>query len=207
MQAVKDLVIHFYTDSFRGSLTQAKSLTEAIRRRCNVKDLALSQETHCAVASTLLQSILLRGEERVRTVSEHSHKSLGVNSNTTVYCEKWGPNYIRGFADKLESNEIVEKSNFMIGKTLYGANDEYKSIHTLNQPNLGLTEKDMQIFFDISEQIPSKVYINSAGWNNENYENTGLGLLIQLLPGTEKKYLDEVYEGVMSATAFKQIHE
>ena len=207
MKAVKDLVIHFYTDSFRGSITQAKSVTEAIRRRCDVKDLVLSQEIHCSVASTLLQSILLRGEERVRTISEHSHESYRIFYNSTVYCEKWGPNYIRGFADKHEVNEIGGKSSFMIGKTLYGATEEYKSIHTIDQPILGLTEKDLQIFFDISEQIPSRLYINSAGWNNENYENTGLGLLLQLLPGVEKKHLDEVYLGLRSTAAFKQLHK
>ena len=161
--AAKDLVIQFYTNTFRGSITQAKSITETIRKRSNIEDLILMKEMHTSVSSTLLQSILLRGEERVRTVSEHSNESFGLFYDSTVYTEKWGNNFIRGFADKLESAELSQKSNFMIGKALYGAIEEYKSIHKIDNVQHGLTPKDLQIFFDISEQITSKVYVSSDG--------------------------------------------
>ena len=51
----------------------------------------------------------------------------------------------------------------MIGKTLYGATEEYKSIHKISDNQLGLTANDLQVFFNISEQIPSQVYVNSSG--------------------------------------------
>lgn len=203
----KDLVIHFYTSSFRGSITQAKSITQAIRQRCEIKDLVLSQEIHSAVSSTLLQSILLRGEERVRTVSEHSNESFGVNYNSTVYVEKWGEKYIRGFADKLENSEVIGNGNFMIGKTLYGATEEYKSIHTIQDTNLGLTNKDLQTFYDISEQVPSKIYLNSSGFNNESSKFSGLSFLVQLMPGADKQYLEDLYESIMKTKDFEGLHE
>ena len=203
----KDLVIHFYTNSFRGSITQAKSLTETIRRRCEIKDLKFVEEIHTSISNTLLQSILLKGDERVRTISERSVESFGLTHDYTVYTEKWGKNYIRGFADKLETQALNDKSNFMIGKTLYGATEEYKSIHKISDNQLGLTANDLQVFFNISEQIPSQVYVNSSGWNNENYENNGLAVLFQAMPGFERSFLEDLWNNIKDSLAFKHLHE
>jgi redox-regulated HSP33 family molecular chaperone len=202
----KDLVIHFYTGAFRGSIAQPKAISNIIRARCDIKDLSFCEEIYASVSSTLLQSILLRGEERVRTVSERSLESFGIYYDCNVYTEKWNTNFIRGFADKFEIEALSDKSSFMIGKTLYGATEEYKSIHKIKDSNIGLSQQDLQSFFEISEQIPSKVYINSTGWNNENQDVNGLSLLIQLLPGVEKKYLDDLSQRLLSNEHFKQLH-
>ncbi|OMJ88029.1 hypothetical protein SteCoe_10098 [Stentor coeruleus] len=204
---LKDLVIHFYTNTFRGSITQGRNMTSIIRSRNGLEDLTVCKELHTSVSSSLMQSILLRGEERVRTVSERSYEALGIIYDCTVYTEKWGSNFFRGVATKSETTTPREKSNFMIGRALYGATEEYKSILALDDQNIGLTNKDMQTFYNISEQVPSKIYINSSDFTNQNPDFKSLSYLIQLMPGGEKEMLTELDESIKSSSFFSQLHE
>lgn len=202
---LKDLVIHFYTKSFRGSLCQGRSITQAIRTRSEIEDLNLCRELHTSVLSTLLQSTLLQGEERIRTISEHSNMSYSLFFDSIVYTEKWGHSYIRGFGDKLESDSLNDKNNLLIGKSLYGASQEFQSINKLNDPNQGLTEKDLQIFFNTSEQVPSRIKIISDNWKDFGSSFEGVGLLIQLMPGVEEDYLRDVFKEISENGVLRQI--
>lgn len=204
---LKDLVIHFYTNTFRGSITQGRNMTNIIRTRSGLEDLTVCKELHTSVSSSLMQSILLRGEERVRTVSERSFESFGIFYDCTVYTEKWGSNFFRGVASKSETTTPREKSNFMIGRTLYGATEEYKSILDLEDTSIGLTSKEMQNFYNVSEQVPSKIYINSSDFTNKDPNFKSLSYLIQLMPGGEKEILNDLDESIKSSSFFSQLHE
>lgn len=203
--SLKDLVIHFYTKSFRGSLCKGSSVTEKIRDRSSAQDLNLCRELHTSVLNTILQSALLKGEERIRTISEHSHISHGGTYDSIVYTEKWGSSFIRGFADKLEAESLNDKNSFLLGKTLYGSSQEYQTVTNLNDQNLGLTETDLQMYFNNSEQIPSKIRIISENWQERGLKYDGLGYLIQLMPGVEPQYLNDLVNDINKSEVINQM--
>lgn len=202
---LKDLVIHFYTKSFRGALSKGSSITEKIRDRCVIQDLNLCRELHTSVLSTLLQSTLLKGEERIRTISENSYISHGVSFDSIIYTEKWGSSFIRGFADKLETDSLNDKNSYMIGKTLYGSSQEYQTINKLNDQNKGLTEEDLQMYFNTSEQIPSKIRIISDNWRDKGLKHDGLGYLVQLMPGVDPGYLADLVSEINKSEVIHQM--
>ncbi|OMJ81228.1 hypothetical protein SteCoe_18345 [Stentor coeruleus] len=203
----KDLVIHFYTNTFRGCITQGHNMTNVIRIRSGLKDLTVCKELHTSVSSSLMQSIFLRGEERVRTVSERTFEAFGIIYNCSIYTEKWGNNFFRGVASKTETTIHNEKSNFMIGKTFYGEKEEKKAIFPLEDQNAGLTSKEIQTFYNISEQVPSKIYINSSDFTNKTPDFKSLSYFIQLMPGEEKQRLNELDDSIKSSSFFSQLHE
>ena len=202
---LKDMVIHFYTNSIRGSITQGRHLTETIRSRSEIEDLNVCREIHTSVLSTLLQSTLLRGEERVRTISERSFESYGLPYDCIVYTEKWGTNYLRGFADKLESEELGDKNSLLIGRTLYGAGSEYQTVNKLDSQQSGLNEIDIMNFFEKSEQVPSRLLIKSKDWKEKGTQFNGIGLLIQTLPGIEENYLKDLFNDIVRRDLIDEI--
>ena len=202
---LKDMVIHFYTSAIRGSITQGRYLTETIRSRSEIEDLNVCREIHTSVLSTLLQSTLLRGEERVRTISEHSYESHGLTYDSIVYTEKWGTSYLRGFADKLETEGLSDKNSLLIGRTLYGATSEYQTVNKLDSQQNGLNEIDILNYFQQSEQIPSKLLIKSKDWREKGTKFNGIGLLIQTLPGIDEGFLKDLFNDIVNRELLDEI--
>jgi redox-regulated HSP33 family molecular chaperone len=205
--SAKDLVVHFYTRAVRGCISQGRNITQTIRTRSEIEDLNICREIHTSVLSTLLQSTLLKGEERVRTISEHSFESFGLPFDGIVYTEKWGTGFVRGFADKLETDSLSDKNSLMIGRTLYGATSEYQTVNKLESQQDGLTEIDILKYFENSEQIPTKVAIKSEDWADYGKKFNGIGLFIQTLPGIEEAYLKDLFSHIVNKELLKQISE
>ena len=198
----EDTLIHLYSNNIRASLTQARNITQEVKNRCEIQDFSLIKEVHTAFTASLLMSSFLKGQERVKICSEHNKLSFGLPYSCAIYAEKWDEFNIRGFGKKNELENYSNSGNFLVGKTLAGATSEYQSIFGFEDSQLGLTDSDLDNYFQKSEQIPTKVYISGE----YSQEFPALGLIIQALPGTENDYILETFEKILQKQAFKDLH-
>ncbi|CAG9331825.1 unnamed protein product [Blepharisma stoltei] len=201
-----DLLVHLFSPKFRASFTQAKKITQEVKERNEIEDLNLIREIHCAYSSSILLASFLNSGERIKVYSGHDSVTFGQAFNVDVLAESWGDHFIRGFARKTEVDSTNEQGNFCVERRIFGSGEPFVSARELGDFNKGLFDEDVQQYCDSSEQIPSKVYISGKNFEDKSGNYSTLGLLIQILPGTEKEYIDEIYEKISQKSFFKEIH-
>lgn len=192
-----DKVFQVHNESFRASFTQAKKITHEVKLRNHIEDLLLIKETHATFSTLLMLTSLSRGTEKFKVYTGHDRSSFGLVYDIEIYAETWGKNLVRGFSKKYEADMAEDKGVFSVEKRLPAADSDHSSSRNLEDPNKGLTDHDVQQYFDLSEQVYSKVYISGDNFASKTGDYFALSFVIQKLPGGENDQIDEIYHKIL----------
>lgn len=171
-QTVRDGIVRCHVGNLRVSGVLARrTIRDAAQRWHRGAESPPSQLWAEYMAGTVMLSAFQKGEERIK---------LTVRSPTIqeVYVEAMAVGEVRGRIDLDDPNSSMprlQKGHMQVEKILYGATKPYVT----NVEAIGFPEADWQRFYDVSEQVPTIVRIEST---MDRDEPQCCGLTIQKMP-------------------------
>ncbi|CAI5744019.1 unnamed protein product [Peronospora destructor] len=174
---LRDVVMRCHVGNLRISSVMARQAIEEVARRWQ---LPLASEGTKLwgeyMAGTTMLSSFFKGDERVKMMV----KTPNIQE---LYVEAMAVGEVRGKAVYVDHSlaGAPETGGFMhISKILYGAAKPYNTSIEAS----GVPELDWQRFFDVSEQVPTIVRIDSEA--DQDHTRT-CGLIIQKMPPAEEQ--------------------
>ncbi|KAF1791279.1 Protein of unknown function DUF3342 [Phytophthora cactorum] len=172
---LRDTVVRCHVGNLRVSGVMARNVVEEVSRRWG---LPLASEGTKLwgeyMAGTAMLSSFFKGEERVKMMV----KTPNIQE---LYVEGMAVGEVRGkavYVDQSLAGAPERGGHMHVSKILYGAAKPYNTSIEAS----GVPELDWQRFFDVSEQVPTIVRIDSEA--DEDHTRS-CGLIIQKMPPTE----------------------
>ncbi|CAH0520416.1 unnamed protein product [Peronospora belbahrii] len=172
---LRDVVLRCHVGNLRLSGVMTRHVVEEVARRWQL--LLSSEGTKLwgeYMAGTAMLSSFFKGEERVKMMV----KTPNIQE---LYVESMAVGEVRGKAVYVDHSlaGALETGGFMhVSKILYGAAKPYNTSIEAS----GVPELDWQRFFDVSEQVPTIVRIDSEA----DHDHTRIcGFIVQKMPPTE----------------------
>ncbi|TDH71995.1 uncharacterized protein CCR75_003152 [Bremia lactucae] len=172
MRPLRDVVQNFHVSNLRVSVIMAHNVIKEVARRWGLPLASSgSQLWGEYMAGTVMMSSFFKGEERVKLMV----KAPNIQE---LYVESLAAGEVRGkvvFVDNLLAEPQGSKGHMHISKVLYGATKPYNTSIEAS----GFPELDWQRYFDVSEQTPTIVRIDSEA---EEDHTRVCGLIVQSMP-------------------------
>ncbi|EEY66877.1 uncharacterized protein PITG_17454 [Phytophthora infestans T30-4] len=171
---LRDVVVRCHVGNLRVSGVMTRDVVEDVSRRWGLP--LTSDGTKLwgeYMAGTAMLSSLLKGEERVKMM-------IKTPNIQELYVEAMAVGEVRGkvvYVDQSRAGVPEHGGHMHVSKILYGA---AKSYNTSIEAS-GVPELDWQRFFDVSEQVPTIVRMDSE--SDEDHTRT-CGLIVQIMPPT-----------------------
>ncbi|CAI5732842.1 unnamed protein product [Hyaloperonospora brassicae] len=173
---LRDVVMRCHVGNLRVSGVMARNVVAEMAQRWHL--LLTSQGTTLwgeYMAGTTMASAFFKSEERVKVVVKTS-------AIEELYVEAMAAGEVRGkavYQDASRAAALPEAGGVMrVSKVLYGAATPYDT----SVEACGVPELDWQRFFDVSEQVPTIVRIDSEA--DQDHTRT-CGLIVQQMPRAE----------------------
>ncbi|KAH7476422.1 hypothetical protein KRP22_000263 [Phytophthora ramorum] len=172
---LRDVVVRCHVGNLRVSGVMARNAVDEVARRWR---LPLSSEGTKLwgeyMAGTTMLSSFFKGEERVKMMV----KTPNIQE---LYVEAMAVGEVRGkaiYVDQSLAGALETGGHMHVSKILYGAAKPYNTSIEAS----GMPELDWQRFFDVSEQVPTIVRIDSEAADDHT---RSCGLIVQKMPPTE----------------------
>ncbi|DBA04169.1 TPA: hypothetical protein N0F65_004277 [Lagenidium giganteum] len=181
-QQARDALFRCHVGNLRISGVMARSTVQnAAQRWHRPNNSPASQLWAEYMAGTVMLSSFYKGQERIKLTM----RGQDVHE---VYVEAMAAGEVRGKIDVRDPSATsipLQQGEMQVAKILYGAAKPY----TTSIRAIGVPEADWQSFYDVSEQVPTIVRINSA-FDTEDV--SCCGLTIQKMP--EEAQHDHQYQ-------------
>ncbi|OQR96911.1 kinesin-associated protein [Thraustotheca clavata] len=170
-ERTRDLVTRCFVDAlgYRVSAVFAPKVANVMSSKWST-DVAATQQWAEYMAGATMLSSFFKGEERVNMTLQTATEHLQIESMCV--------GEVRGFIHPQHKMNMTT-GVFEVDKVLYGAAKPYKTILS----SMGSAQEDWQMYYDISEQVPTIVKIESIA---ENDQVTTCGITVQELAQVEK---------------------
>eukprot|EP00644_Phytophthora_capsici_P008082 jgi/Phyca11/125498/e_gw1.58.169.1 len=172
---LRDVVVRCQVGNLRVSGVMARSAVEEVSRRWQLPlDSEGTKLWGEYMAGTAMLSSFFKGEERVKVMV----KTPNIQE---LYVEAMAVGEVRGkavYVDQSLAGAPERGGHMHISKILYGAAKPYNTSIEAS----GVPELDWQRFFDVSEQVPTIVRIDSEAAEDHT---RSCGLIVQKMPAIE----------------------
>ncbi|MCL5990683.1 MAG: Hsp33 family molecular chaperone HslO [Bacteroidetes bacterium] len=183
---------------FRASTVRNNITAQTAQEKHKLSKLPADYLAKHLTSATLISSFL-KGEERIILDSSGSVIEK-------VYTEAMPIGEVRGFIKLSNSIGTSEKSLlnggfFKLSKILYDKGEPITGIIEIKSDNV---EEIIEDYFLDSEQIPTYIKLD-VGFDSDNKINSSSGIIVQSLPGTPIREMEEVRKKLKNSPSINEL--